>query len=145
MRNNPVGTGPFMFESFQRDVGYKVKKNPNYWQPGKPYLDGIEIAYIADPMTQKAAMEAGEYHMLQIEPSKAAKDLENEGLKTYFQLVTVYSFMPDIAHSDSPYSKQKVREAIEYALDRESMAKAFSNGYWQAQYQIPFPVTQQGT
>jgi peptide/nickel transport system substrate-binding protein len=141
MRNNPVGTGSFKFESFQRDVGYKVVKNPDYWQKGKPYLDKIEIAYIADPMTQKAAMEAGEYHMMQIEPSKTAKDLENQGLKTYFQLVTVYSFMPDTAHADSPYANQKVREAIEYALDREAMAKAFSNGYWQAQYQIPFPAS----
>jgi peptide/nickel transport system substrate-binding protein len=61
------------------------------------------------------------------------------GLKTYFQLVTVYSFMPDTAHSDSPYANQKVREAVEYALDRESFAKVFSNGYWQAQYQIPYP------
>lgn len=140
-RNNPVGTGPFKFESFQRDVGYKVVRNPDYWQKGKPYLDAIQIAYIADPMTQKAAMQAGEYHMLQSEPSKTAKDLENAGLKTYFQLVTVYSFMPDTAHPDSPYAKQQVREAVEYALDRESMATAFSNGYWKAQYQIPFPAS----
>ena len=139
MRNNPVGTGPFKFESFQRDESYKVVRNPDYWQKGKPYLDAIEIAYIADPMTQKAAMEAGDYHMLQIEPSKTAKDLESLGLKTYFQLVTVYSFMPDTAHNDSPYANQKVREAVEYALDRESMANAFSYGYWTAQYQIPFP------
>jgi peptide/nickel transport system substrate-binding protein len=141
MRNSPVGTGPFKFQSFQRDESYKVIRNPNYWQQGKPYLDGIEIAYIADPMTQKAAMEAGDYHMLQIEPSKTAKDLESLGLKTYFQLVTVYSFMPDTAHADSPYANQKVREAVEYALDREAMAKAFSNGYWTAQYQIPFPAS----
>jgi peptide/nickel transport system substrate-binding protein len=140
MRNNPVGTGPFKFVSFQRDESYKVVRNPDYWQKGKPYLDAIEIAYIADPMTQKAAMESGDYHMLQIEPSKTAKDLEALGLKTYFQLVTVYSFMPDTAHTDSPYANQKVREAIEYALDREAMAKAFSNGYWTAQYQIPYPA-----
>jgi peptide/nickel transport system substrate-binding protein len=139
-RLNPVGTGPFKFQSFQRDVSYKVVKNPDYWQKGKPYLDGIEISYIADPMTQRAALQAGEAHMLQLEPGKTAKDLENLGLKTYFQLVTVYSFLPDSAHADSPYANQKVREAIEYSLDRESMAKAFSYGYWQAQYQIPYPT-----
>jgi len=47
--------------------------------------------------------------------------------------------MPDTAHADSPFAKQKVREAVEYALDREAFAKAFSNGYWTAQYQIVFP------
>jgi len=140
-RNNPVGTGPFIFESFQRDVSYKVLRNPDYWQKGKPYLDAIEIMYVADPMTQRAAIEAGEAHMLQLEPGRTAKDLENVGFETYFQLVTVYSLMPDTAHPDSPYAIQEVREAVEYALDRESMANAFSYGYWEAQYQIPFPAS----
>jgi peptide/nickel transport system substrate-binding protein len=138
-RNNPVGTGPFKFQSFQRDASYKVVRNTNYWQPGKPYLDGIEIDYVADSMTQSAAMEAGEAHMLQCEPAKIAKDLEAKGLKTTFNLVTVYSLMPDTAHADSPFAKQKVREAVEYSLDRESFAKAFSFGFWTAQYQIPYP------
>src|SRR4030042_2986977 len=39
MRNNPVGTGPFKFVSFERDVAYKAAKNPDYWMKGKPYLD----------------------------------------------------------------------------------------------------------
>jgi peptide/nickel transport system substrate-binding protein len=138
-RNNPTGTGPFLFESFQRDVDYIVKRNPNYWQPGLPYLDAVEISYVADPVTQKAAMEAGEAHMLQLEPSKMAKDLEDSGLLTVFKPITVYSFLPDSAHPDSPYANQKVREAVEYALDRESIAKAFSYGYWQATYQLPPP------
>jgi peptide/nickel transport system substrate-binding protein len=139
MRNNPVGTGPFKFVSFQRDVGYKVAKNPDYWIKGKPYLDGIEIVYVADPLTQKAAMQAGEAHMLELEPGKMAKDLEALNLKVNFQIITVYCFIPDSAHPDSPYADQKVREAVEYSLDRESMAKAFSYGYWEAPYQIPPP------
>ncbi len=137
MRDNPVGTGPFKFVSFQRDVGYKVAKNPDYWIEGKPYLDGIEIMYVADPMTQKAAMQAGEADMLELEPGKMAKDLQELGLKVGFQIITVYCFLPDSAHPESPYANQKVREAVEYALDRESMANNFSYGYWEAPYQIP--------
>jgi peptide/nickel transport system substrate-binding protein len=138
MRDNPVGTGPFKFVSFQRDVSYKVIKNTNYWKK-EPYLDGIEIQYIADPMTEKAAMQAGEADMLQLEPSQMAKDLASLGLDVNFQIITTYCFLPDSAHPNSPYANQKVREAVEYALDRESMATAFSYGYWQAPYQIPPP------
>jgi peptide/nickel transport system substrate-binding protein len=136
MRDNPVGTGPFKFESFQRDVGYKVVRNPDYWLIGKPYLDAIEIMYVADPLTQKAAMEAGEADMLELEPSKMAKDLEAVGLEVDFDIITVYCLLPDSAHPDSPYAIQEVREAVEYALDRESMANAFSYGYWEAPYQV---------
>jgi peptide/nickel transport system substrate-binding protein len=139
MRDNPVGTGPFKFKSFQRDVSYKVVKNPDYWIKGKPYLDAIEILYVADPLTQKAAMQAGEADMLELEPGKMAKDLQDLGLKVDFQIITVYCFLPDSAHPDSPYADKKVREAVEYALDRESMAKNFSYGYWEAPYQIPPP------
>jgi len=139
MRNNPVGTGPFKFASFQRDVGYKVVKNPDYWIKGKPYLNAVEVLYVADTLTQKAAMQAGEADMLELEPGRMAKDLENMGLKVNFQIITVYSFLPDSAHPDSPYANQKVREAVEYALDREALVKAFSYGYWEAPYQIPPP------
>ena len=137
MRNNPVGTGPFKFVSFQRDVNYEVTKNPDYWIKDRPYLDGIEIKYIADPMTQQAALQAGEADMLELEPGKMAKDLQNLGFNVGFQIVTVYTFLPDSAHPDSPYSKQEVREAVAYSIDREALAKAFSYGFWDAPYQLP--------
>jgi ABC-type transport system substrate-binding protein len=139
MRANPVGTGPFKFVSFQRDVSYKVTKNPDYWIKGRPYLDAVELLYVADPLTQKAAMQAGNADMLQIEPSKAASDMMALGLDFKYQIVTIPSFLPDSAHPDSPYAKQSVREAVEYAIDREAIAKAFGYGFWQAPYQIPPP------
>ena len=136
MRNNPVGTGPFKFESFQRDVEYKVVRNPDYWIEGRPYLDAIEIMYVADPLTQKAAMQAGEADMLELEPSKMAEELEAAGLVVEFQIITIYTFLPDSAHPESPYANQFVREAVEYAIDRVSLANGFSYGYWEAPYQL---------
>ncbi len=138
-RNNPVGTGPFMFKSFQRDESYKYVRNPNYWVEGKPYLDAVEVLFVADSMTQKAAMQSGEAHMLQTEAGKLAKDLQTVGFQTIFKLVTVYSLMPDTAHPESPFANQAVREAVEYAINREAIANAFSYGFWEAQYQIPYP------
>jgi peptide/nickel transport system substrate-binding protein len=139
MRDNPVGTGPFKFVSFQRDVSYQVTRNPDYWTKGEPYLDGVEVLYVADPLTQKAAMQAGEADMLQMEPGKAAADMEALGLDFKYSIITIPCFLPDSAHADSPYKDQKVREAVEYAIDREAIAKAFGYGFWQAPYQIPPP------
>ena len=64
MRTHPVGTGPFIFDSFVQDVSYKVKKNPDYWVKGKPYLDGIDYTIISDTSTRKMAMKAGEGDVL---------------------------------------------------------------------------------
>jgi len=141
MRNNPVGTGPFKFVSFERDVSYKAVKNPDYWDTGKPYLDAVEILYVADPVTQAAVLQSGDIDVLQIEPAKMAADLKALGFEQAVNVTSTFCLLPDTAHPDSPFANKKVREAVEYALDREAMAKAFSYGYWSAVNQIPAPST----
>jgi peptide/nickel transport system substrate-binding protein len=42
MRQHPVGTGPFKFVEYKPNQGIKLAKNPDYWKPGRPYLDGIQ-------------------------------------------------------------------------------------------------------
>ena len=42
---HPVGTGPFMLKDYQPNISLTLVKNPNYWQKGLPYLDGIEITH----------------------------------------------------------------------------------------------------
>ncbi len=139
MRNNPVGTGPFKFLSFERDVSYKSVRNPDYWMEGKPYLDEVDILYIGDPMTQKAALQSGEADILQIEPAKMAFDLKNMGFIIDVNVTSTFLLLPDTAHETSPFAIKQVREAVEYALDREAIANAFSYGFWSAAYQIASP------
>lgn len=141
MRNNPVGTGPFKFVSFERDVSYKAVKNPDYWKKGVPYLDAVEILYVGDSLTQKAALQAGEADVLQTEPAKMAADLKAAGFEVEVNVTSTFCMLPDTTHPNSPFANEKVREAVEYALDREAIAKAFSYGFWGAPYQIPAPST----
>jgi ABC-type transport system substrate-binding protein len=56
-----------------------------------------------------------------------------------YQIVTIPSFLPDSAHTYSPYANQLIREAVAYAIDRQAIATAFSYGFWEAPYQIPPP------
>lgn len=137
VRWNPVGTGPFEFVSFDRDVGMKFKKFDGYWQKGKPYLDGIEYLYIKDLMTQAASIEAGEAHVLNAETGKLAADMKAAGFNVYAADTGVVTLIPDSANADSPLANRKVREAVEYAIDKEAIAKAKSYGFWQATYQLP--------
>jgi len=51
MRQHPVGTGPFKFGEFKPNERITVTRNPDYWKPGLPYLDGIEYTVIRNPAT----------------------------------------------------------------------------------------------
>ena len=146
MTANPVGTGPFKFVSFQMDAKLVLTKNPDYW--GKdaqgnqlPYLDGVERIVVMDPLTQKAMMQNGEGDVIRVDTGKAGYDLAQLGLKVLSLTDATYYLIPDTANANSPWAKLKVREAAEYAIDREAIAKAFGYGFMEAPYQIPARIT----
>ncbi len=59
MRSHPIGTGPFKFVEFRPNERIRVTRNPDYWKPGRPYLDGIEYPIIPDVSTRNLAFIAG--------------------------------------------------------------------------------------
>jgi peptide/nickel transport system substrate-binding protein len=63
MRQHPIGTGPFKFVEFKPNESIKVARNPDYWKPDRPYLDGIEYSIIPNVMTQMLAFAAGKFDM----------------------------------------------------------------------------------
>src|SRR5712691_7033651 len=63
MRTHPTGTGPFKFVEFKPNEHIKVTKNPDYWKPGRPYLDGIEYTIMREPGPRDLAFYAGKFDM----------------------------------------------------------------------------------
>jgi ABC-type transport system substrate-binding protein len=63
MRQHPIGTGPFKFVEFKPNEHIKVARNPDYWKPDRPYLDGIEYTIIRDRSTAALAFIAGKFDM----------------------------------------------------------------------------------
>src|ERR1051325_10130211 len=63
MRQHPIGTGPFKFVEFKPNEGIKLARNPDYWKPGRPYLDGIEYSIIPNVSTQVLAFASGKFDM----------------------------------------------------------------------------------
>jgi peptide/nickel transport system substrate-binding protein len=59
MRTHPIGTGPFRFVEFKPNESVKVVRNPDYWKPGRPYLDAIEYPMITNPATAVLTFAAG--------------------------------------------------------------------------------------
>jgi peptide/nickel transport system substrate-binding protein len=131
-RLHPVATGPFKFVEFKRDTFIKYEKNPNYWRKGYPLLDGIETRYIPDPGTAAMMMQKKEAEIWQdVAEVKYVLDLQEKGLKTIWGPGMFWALMPNSLNPKSPYANKKVREALEYALDRNAIAKSLGFGKYE--------------
>jgi peptide/nickel transport system substrate-binding protein len=141
MKLNPVGTGPFVCTKFEPSVSAKGVKNKNYWQEGKPYLDAVEFYAVSDTMTRSASLQAGELDIIGGDLSKVEYDLEQKEFTVVKGYISVYTLIPDSKNADSPFSNQQVREALDYAVDRDGLVKALGYGYWAPTYQFALPGT----
>ena len=129
---HPVGTGPFRFVSWERDVSIKFERFDDYWQEGKPYLDGYEWVAIVDPMVSVAAFKAGEVDTIIRVNAKDAKDMEMEGKYKITKVATGLSGIGgDGAHLDSVFGDIRVRQAVEHAIDKQALCDALDYGYSQ--------------
>src|SRR6202023_2174566 len=63
MRSHPIGTGPFKSVEFKQNEYIRVPKNPDYWKPGRPYLDGIEYRIMREAGPRNLAFFAGRFDM----------------------------------------------------------------------------------
>jgi peptide/nickel transport system substrate-binding protein len=136
---HPVGTGPFKFESFQRDVSLKYVRNDDYWDEGKPYLDALEWVYISDPTAQELALRAGEVDSLVGIQLMSHDSLVEEGFIIKKAPFGVWGLYPDSKNPDSPFAIKEVREAVEYAIDKQAIADALGYGVNEAAYQEADP------
>jgi peptide/nickel transport system substrate-binding protein len=140
--SNPVGTGPFKMTEFQRDVKIVFEKFDDYWQKGKPYLDKVIINLIADPSVQMASFLREENDIIQSLNPYDAKSLEgNQNVVVSKALLDGADQVlnPDGANPDSPYYDIRVRQAVAYAIDRDTIVKSIFYGYAYPFYQYGAP------
>jgi peptide/nickel transport system substrate-binding protein len=131
-RANCIGTGAFTVKEWVRDDHITFVKNPNYWQPGKPYLDGIIMTAIADTMVASAKLQAGEADMWA--DTSSVNDILQLKTKN-FNLVEGPGMFMVMLFSDvdvnSPLHIKEVRQAISYALDRPTIANTLGQGMFE--------------
>jgi ABC-type transport system substrate-binding protein len=128
--NHPIGTGPFQFVSWEKDVRTTFKKFDGYWQKGKPYLERIEWKPIADTLTRQFSLRKGELDLVMTIAMKDLAGLEKDGYVVIRRKAGsgARSLVPDSANPNSPFADVRVRQAAQHAIDNEAIVKAIFYG-----------------
>lgn len=121
---SPVGTGPFMFESYTKGKEIVFKKNPNYWIKGLPKVDKI-IFKIINPDNWIKEVQNGEIDLALTLPGKKIESnlngLIKEGKLKHTVCADARNSYWLILSEMGPLKDVRVRQAINYALDKKHM------------------------
>jgi peptide/nickel transport system substrate-binding protein len=130
-RSKCVGTGPYKLKEWKKGEFIEFVRNPDYWVPNRPYLDGLKYIIIQERGTRFAALQAGRLDVSF--PGEATKPMADQlkasGAKLNFHLVG--SNVNDnliMNIKKAPFDNVKVRRAISMAIDRDAYAKAVHQG-----------------
>jgi peptide/nickel transport system substrate-binding protein len=139
---HPVGTGPFVFQEAVAGSHRTYVKNPDYnWAPsffnhqGPSYLDEITVRYIDEGATRLVALEKGEIHLMDRVPELEVDRIDAD---ERFQVLRAETpMLPECILLNTqlyPLDDLKVRQAILYAVDQETMVDVLFNGNFPAAY-----------
>lgn len=121
---NPVGTGPFIFKSWERDSKLTLEKNPNYWQKGLPYLDTVIVKPIPDEDARLASLSTGEIDVgftLRQEYVGRARE-QGDAIKRY-EYVGNNSGSTIFNTKRPPVDDKRVRKAFALAQNQEQLVE----------------------
>ena len=139
---NPVGTGPFKFVEYNRGAYVIYERFDDYWQEGKPYLDGLEIHLLSDIMTQNIALKStgpDGIDALGSMNGEQIKEFDDLGYTLLYTNPISLTLMPSHTNPDSPLANILVRQALSHAIDRQSLCDARGFGVWQPAIQYTAP------
>ena len=127
LRQRCVGTGPFRQKEWLRGQLVELERNPDYFVPGRPYLDGIRYTIIRERGTRLAALQAGRLDaFVPLEMTKAMADAARSGAPSLV-ITEIGQNGSDnvlINHKRAPFDNALVRRAVNFALDRRSYVKS---------------------
>ncbi|MFP3356499.1 ABC transporter substrate-binding protein [Planococcus sp. SIMBA_143] len=125
---NPVGTGPFKFEEWNRNNTITLSKNEDYWMEGKPYLDQVIYQVIPENSARLNALQTGEIDILDgMNASDTTIVEDTEGIELIKRPSFNIGYMAFNMEKE-PFDDPLVRKAINMAIDKEEIVDAFYNG-----------------
>ncbi|MEJ2456766.1 MAG: ABC transporter substrate-binding protein [Novosphingobium sp.] len=123
------GTGPYILRSFAPGIRTIVRRNPNYWKPGKPYLDEIELIAIPDEISRVNALLSGDVQLaISVSPGSVKRVRASS---SHMVMETKSGLFTDLVmRQDNPVTgNPDFVLAMKYLLDRELIKRALFRGF----------------
>jgi len=131
LQQTAVGTGPFTFVDYVPGSTLTLDRNASYWDPGKPYLDGIDITIISDDTQRSTALVAD---TIDLAEQIGQKDIEliqgQDGLRVDGGATTNLRWLVFNLRRE-PFDQLAFREAVHRAIDRQAIVDVAVFGYGQ--------------
>ncbi len=143
--DHPVGTGPWKLVEFKPKQSLKYEKFEEYWNRDLLHFDGLEIQQAPDPMTAIAMIKAGEVQALyQVDPVTASElqatgDYVIDIFPGLHQVIVMNTTDPA-----SIWSDKRMRQAMEYAIDKEIITESLGQGFVRPYYEIIHSIHEAG-
>jgi peptide/nickel transport system substrate-binding protein len=132
----PVGAGPFKLTSYVPDSHADLVRNPGYWDASNIHIANFTVQDITQPQEILAALESGQVNVAYIAGNEVAA-AKSAGFKIDVIPSEVVDEI-DVQTTTKPFTSPSVIEAINYAIDRQSLVQVQQSGYGAPAYQ-PFP------
>ncbi|UEM38061.1 glutathione ABC transporter substrate-binding protein GsiB [Pectobacterium aquaticum] len=126
---HPVGTGPYRFVTWNQTDFVKVEKFRGYWKAGLPKLDSITWRPVVDNNTRAALLQTGEAQFAYPIPFEQAKVLEKNDKLSLVASPSILHRYISMNVTQKPFDNPKVREALNYAINKEALIKVAFSGY----------------
>src|SRR5215510_12458979 len=128
LRRTAVGTGPFILQEWVPQSHIKARKNPDYFEKGKPYVDAVEIKVIPDEGNIIAQLRTGNIHHALLEDNKNYLLVKDDKRLIALRSPRLGFDMVNVNHGRKPYTDVRVRQALALAVDRNEVLQAAAAG-----------------
>ena len=125
---NPIGTGPFVVKELARGSHLTFEANPNYWEEGKPYLDTLRFDFATDSNSRVLALKDGQAQIADGIPFSQVNSLKQSGEFVVQSAEVPYFVALWFNHERKPLADVNVRQAMQYALNRDEINKSIFRG-----------------
>lgn len=126
---NPVGTGPFVFQEWKQTDYLKVKKFDGYWKKGLPKVDTLTWKPVVDNNTRATVLQTGEASFAYTLPPEQAEQLKQSPKVDVVTSPSIIARYLSMNTKQKPFDNVKVRQAVNYAINKEALAKVAFAGY----------------